>query len=1273
MRRRSLRSGFAVGWRTLGVACAVWAGASCHEPLDTTRKAPPKATLGDDLYGLLCDRVGASSFTEDLTGASYQAVCHLDEGGHYGDKVDVSVLPSVSGGRAEEARRRSIAKLSAMVRRRGDLIRAVNTAFPDVEIDDVTTEDGADKVRLHDALMSFSQSLAPLYEGNPYEAFGEAIFPGSTRSLARLFDALAQSQPARQALSRVWGRQGYRPTGAVLGAIRSALAYPGLLDLGRTATEVLGPGGPAVPQLSQLLAVTKQELLTATPNVSGLPDLTVAPDTAQPNRPRTNVEVLGALLRAQSEAFAAAPTAPRSFITARDRRGFALTTSGGPFVDRDGDGLSDVDAFGRFVDAAGAPLAIDPPFAIPGAVVVGALDPFGRPATPLYAYIDTSRTFGAALARTTLPLVDPVQYGAPGDPDAWKREHESLMYALAGAYALYGDREEATYDHAAQAILPAGQTCEHCSPYLRFRGEDSPLADLAHAAGQLLADEDSDAILLGIADLLENHEPVVARLVGAALRVREITAEHDELAAQGKEPVAEMPYETPIWDEIAAVLARISDRPELTARLLAAFGDPELVTPHGSSAHVGETIATFLRNRDELTYRPEAINGPAVNLTVSQATGQVSLEDPKSPVDQTKPKTGENRSCMQRSLQVIHDANGMKACNKEHAQIRVPYLGGIEFGDYSECELFVFDNLATVYLDTILPAGHPKKTELEIQDGVLSGLIAFAEGLGFDIGGLFEDASGITGMNLVPDSPALNRLVFFGADSNKYPNMPDLDPFRTSTNRDTNLFVSNLIEPVSGSVCPKNGNGVNECASKEDVLRVRGANTIFLWERLGFYEYLRPLVTAFAEEAQDHSGEQLFVDIVDVLNRHWPGQDHGPECTKSGTAQTNARYCSEAGVNTYESLTAEALESDLIPALVEFSRAASELSAITVRRGPKAGQVWRGSDVLEKVTRILFSTDYAGSVHMVDRKGSKATTWVDGTPQPQLTTFSLFADALHGIDARFDASADPDVETRKGQWKRARSQLVDAFFAVDGAGPGAKFRNPSTAKMMLSVLDVLRQQLNANCPDRESTKACPWASKELGKKVGETLSGPLFAGLMDVQEALRAHEPARRELGRLLSYLLDASADDASFQATLASLSDIVQLVANDDVLTPILQASSTSASPEADPAGAGAAATAVKVLKAITDDTYDRYHVLDHVLPALVTPMDGGKGAAPIEVFLDVIAEVNRIDADRLDPLTPQDYERVFGTVRDFLTDETRGLEQFYTIVKNRPREGSE
>ncbi|EYF08472.1 hypothetical protein [Chondromyces apiculatus] len=1291
MRRRSW--GAASGWwaracKPLAVTLLAGVAASCHEGLDTTRRAPFTATLGDDLYGVLCDRVGASALAEDLTGASYQGVCHPDGEGNYADEVNAAVLPVPSGAKAEEARRLGLSRLEAMVRRRAELIRAVNTAFPDEEIDNPVTEQGGDTIGLHDALLAYSQELAKLYDTHPYAPGGEALLPGSTRSLGRLFAALAESEAARGSFAQMWGRQGYRPTSAILGAIRAALAYPGMRALSTTSTEVIGPGGVAAPAFDQLLAVVKQELLTARSNVAALPPVAVDAATGEPSRPRSSMEILGSLLALEDEAFAPGIAKAPTYIVARDRRGMALPLPGGPFADANGDGLADVDASGRFV-AAGAPVAVDPPFVIPGMASQGALDAFGRPEPLVYRYIDTSRTAGAALARTMVPLLDPVQYATEGTPEPWAREHESLMYAMSGAYLLYGDREAATYDHQAEKILPAGSTCAHCTPYQRFRGEASPLADLTHATGQLLADPESDALLLGLRDLLANHEQVVARLIGAALRAREIAAEHDKKAAQGEEPRAELPYEAPIWDEMAVVLGRIADRPGLTTRLFAALasrdaqGTPILLKPTESAwgpgvSHVGETMARFFRNRDRMSYDPgtsgtSRINGAALNLTVTAATGSPSYVDPTTPVDWKAPRIGENKSVMQRSFELIHDAHGATACNKEHAEIRV---FGIPFGDYGECSLFQFDNVATFYVDSLLPAGHPKKSKIEIKNGFLSGLLNFADFFNIDVNSLFEDGSGITGLTLTPTTPALNRLVFFGADSTRYSNLPDLDPYRGSSNEDTNLFVSGLIEPASSSVCPKNPAGASQCGPPTDVMRLRDRETIFVWERLGFVDYLRPVITAFADEPcaagePKACGEEMFADIVRVLNRHWPGAEHGPECAKSGTPATNPKYCSEAGVASYEPLLADTMETDLVPALVEFSRAVSELSSITVQRGPAAGEVWTGAEVLERMTRVTFSQEYAAQVGMVDRKGSPSTTWVDGTPQAQVTLFSLFADALHGFDARFAESAAGDAagdaQARKGQWKRARSQIVDALFEVEGEGTEARFKNAATPRLLVAGIDLLREQLNANCPDREAGGGCPWAKVTLGQKMAETMSGPLFAAIMDVNEALRANEPARRELGKMLQYLLGATGDDAALSATLASLTDLCQVVASDDVLSPILKAVAGVASPGGDAEGAGAVFAALPVLRAMADERYDRYHVMDRVLPALVTPMDGGQGPAPIEVVLDVIAEVNRLDAADDRPLAPGDYAEVFGSVGDFLTDTTRGVEQLYTIVQNR------
>lgn len=1291
MRTRARRVSHVItGLRAAAALAAVGVVSSCHT-IDTTRQALPKATLGDDVYGVFCDRIGASVLSEDLTGASYEPVCHYDAQGKYGDTVDTAGLPPPNDAKAKTARELSLAKMNAMVRRRSELIRAVNTVFPDGEIPDPTGA-GDKKIKLHDALLDFTQKLVPLYESNPYEKAGAPLFPASTRSVARLFGALGESDDARKALTRIWGRQGYRPFQVALGAIRPALTYPGLRPMTKSALAVLGPGGSAAPELQQLLAVAKQELLTSRPVVAPLPPLAVDAAKLQPNRPRSSIEFAASFLLSEHNAFAASASDPQRFIVLRDHRGFAATKGLSFFADMDMDGLADVDGFGRFVDGSGAPLAIDPPFALAGSGIAD-VDAFGRPASsvPLFQYVDTSRTVAGALGRHLIPLLDATE--ASSGEDAWKSEHETLMYALAGANLLYGDREDAQYDYQTEEIKDKGASCVTCVPYERFKGEESVLPDLLHAAGQLLADEDSDAILDSLALLMENHEDVVARLMGAALQIREIANQHDQLAAQGKEAAAQLPYATPIWDEMAAIMADLTaNHPGLLARLIEALASDVTVSQQGSSKHLGETVAAFMENRDELTYDPFNVNGPAVNLT----DGAPSTADPHNRVDQTKPKVDKNRSCMQRSFQLIHDANGGPACNRAGAKVKAS-LGSLTvswplIGSYDECELFQFDKLAIFYLNSMLDPNHPKRSFLDIKSGTLNGIISFLGAFGASPDELFEDSSGLTGLTLHPSAPALSRLMLFGATQGIYPSMPDHDSINQG--KKTDVFISNLIEPVSKASCPVNAAGVLQCPTNEGSLRVADRNSIFLWERLGFYNYLRPVVTAFSSDScapdlsscdkADSSGEQIFVDIVNVLNRHWPGKDHGKECSKKGTAKDNKEYCSEAGANTYEPILAEAFRTDLIPALHEFSKVAAEISKITIKRGPKAGQTLTGAALLEKMTRILFDPAYAKGVGMVDRKGNAGATWVDGTPQPQLTVFTLFTDALHRMDLRWaeackglsgqeQTTCAADADLRKGQWKRARSQLVDEFLAVEGTGASAKFRNRATARTLSSLLRVTREQLNANCPERESGQACQWARKDLGGKLSTTLSGPLFAALMDVQEKLRKDEPSRRGVERLLTYILKASSDGDALQSTLASLSDIVQLLGDDGNFSPIFNAAATAASPGADRDGPGAADTTLEVLKALTGDEHDRYHLLDTVLPALVTPMDGGKGASPIEIFMDTVADVNRIDAAAESPLDTEDYRAIFGTVSDFMTSETRGLEQFYTIMAKRPRGSAE
>jgi hypothetical protein len=1334
MKHSSLRTERGAGRRVLAAAlrasclgAAVAAVASCHA-LDTTRQPGPNMSLGDDIYGVFCDRVGASSIPEDLSGSSYNGICHPDASGQYGDAVDVSVLPPAQTAEQVRARKLSVAKLERMAQRRKDLIHALNAALPDTEIAD--PKNPGQKVRLHDALMSLAQGLTPLYESNPFDKKADPLMPSQTRAMARLFDAFGApgtcaqggkacswnadcgtsgvcvSEP-RDTLSGIWARRGYRPFQVGLGAVRPGLGYPELRTLTKSTLAVLGPGGSASSELQQALTVAHQELLTAAVVDAAKAPLSIDDTLGQPSRPREDMEFLQALMLTESPAFQATSAGTPMYVARRDRRGFVVpagNTPGvpgtvmAPFVDLGNDGYADVDSFGRFVDAAGVPLDLEPPFGIPG-TTTGSIDQFGRStsASSRYSYLDTSQTLVGGLTRHLLPLLDPTVI-TTGDPKPWEQEHEAVMYAMAGAYALFGDRADASYDYKQEGA--AGGVVS----YRRFKAEDSPIPDLVHAAGQVLADPDSDALLASLVDLLQNHEPTVARLMGAALDIREISKKHDTLAAQGTEKAAELAYSVTLWDEMADLVSDMAKHPGLLERLIKALADDTAVTQFGNSDHMGDAMSRFLSYRDEMTYNPYGrhfdgspggINGPAINLTI----GGGSIQDPQTPVDRGQPQTGKNASCMQRSLRLIHDSNGGPACNRDGAKVAASLFGTTVnwplVGSYTECELFQFDNLTLFYLDSLLPSAHPKRSFLKIKASGLNTLMSFLGAAGASVDDLLEQSADITGLTQHPSPQALNRLVWFGASTQNYPAMPDAD--FVNQGKQVDKFVSGTIDPVSVATCPPDAMGAPTCSDNAHTLRIQAGNTIVLWERFGFTQYLQPVVQAFAGVActpdlsscdtNHFEGEKLLVRLFDLLNKHWPGPDHGSECSSDATS---ADHCPGSGLNRYEPLLADAFLSDIIPALHEFSKVATDLSKITVRRGPKAGQTWTGAQVLEKLTTVLFSKDYAAGVGMKDRKGNAQTTWTDGSHPQQVTVYSLFADALHKMDTRWVDFCDctkktgadqascqqnlnaclADADARKAQWKRARSLLVDEFLAVDGAGPGAAFHNPTVTPTLLATLGLAREQVNAHCQDREQTGGapCTWASHDLGQKLNDVMSRPLFAALVDVTEKIRADEGARRQLEAFLQYALGG--DPQALQGMLSSIADLLQVLVDDKTLTPILKAGAPGMSPDADAAGAGAASLGIQMLKAVVDDKVDPYHVMDHVLPLLVTPMDDGKGLAPIEIFMDVIADVNRVDAADTGPMQNDDYQGVMTTMQGFMTDKTRGLEQLYTIIQRRPKQ---
>ena len=73
-------------------------------------------------------------------------------------------------------------------------------------------------------------------------------------------------------------------------------------------------------------------------------------------------------------------------------------------------------------------------------------------------------------------------------------------------------------------------------------------------------------------------------------------------------------------------------------------------------------------------------------------------------------------------------------------------------------------------------------------------------------------------------------LVFYGADSQVFPQPPDLDPEVHGNNAKINGYISGLMEPIGSVDCPKDALGVQACATFNQTVRARIPNTLFLTE-----------------------------------------------------------------------------------------------------------------------------------------------------------------------------------------------------------------------------------------------------------------------------------------------------------------------------------------------------------------------------------------------------------------------------------------------------------
>lgn len=187
-------------------------------------------------------------------------------------------------------------------------------------------------------------------------------------------------------------------------------------------------------------------------------------------------------------------------------------------------------------------------------------------------------------------------------------------------------------------------------------------------------------------------------------------------------------------------------------------------------------------------------------------------------------------------------------------------------------------------------------------------------------------------------------------------------------------------------------------------------------------------------------------------------------------------------------------------------------------------------------------------------------------------------------------------------------------------------------------------------------------------------------------DAIRRDPNGRRETEKLLEYLVDQGSKNDALANILASANDVIQVLRDDDNLLPLFKVLAVAADgSKYDSKGRLTEKSLVdaqmallarlsgkyfdKDGKEICSREVDPNQVLVAALGKLVTPIKDGdfRGQSPLEVIIDVIADVNRVDPTEAyeGTLKQEDYGNIGSNVVEFLTDKERGLEQFYEVVR--------
>ncbi|MDB4986086.1 MAG: hypothetical protein JWN04_1264 [Myxococcaceae bacterium] len=1201
------------GLQVVGLTCLGLMAACDNSPVPDSRKQD--LTVGGEVYRMFCMRVARAAYPHDPSGYRFVPLC---------EGTSSAVPPDIRSADSSK-------QLVALIERRPQTVAALDQVFGDRKVADSQTFAAKELEDWLGLLLPFYGSADPT---------GDNVVPRSTEALSAVMTQLTdpKNQAVLDTIARISTRVGYRSPDRVLAAVRPTLTYSRIDELTKALLALVAKGASGHDAFLGVLQAAALELAQPAETAQDPSTLDLALDLLLRSGPDgEGVNVNDLFVKAEPGPLAPLP------VLLRDDHGDAIP-----------------------LDPSDTPT----PFLVAGRDDNTKRDNVTQLALtasniPAYQIFDANETALASLMRDSVSLIQRGNNPRSTVEMLLRSSRTLLGKPMAKRTEAFGDAKTLTY---------AGTDVEH-----------GPMASFLHAFTTMLKLPQTKPLLKLLDQLIQTNEPAATELIYAALQIRAESKKPEYDSAQlggGK------PHE--FWDDL------IGFGQDLIVNRKGALLDILNATLDPLTAAQGPILAHQMQFADQVKL------ASATDINSDVTTGCPTATPAAAycvPVDRTMGDVATNRSVFQRTLSLIHATYKVENCNKEGATLTVQQPVPTTFPNpgfpasligcpdstlvpppakgYPHCVLIEQKNATVTQMRAILG-----EAKVVIKDDEV---VTCAKAAGSDLATTQETESGIKGFTLSPTAKAIARFTY--APRTKF--LTDMfDPLPTIDSKPG--AVVNLVDYEPNGIYPLE-------LTDPDAVDALGAPQSFLTA-------VKPLLMAFdkyepfdakGDPAPDATGasKYYFAELLNLLHMHYSSPKSDPcavpvDPAKPGCVQsadpTLPFYVHGTNLVSYEPLISYALTQQKLLGVLQRSTQAFKNINIDGQDGVQILEAFLEA-VLTPNPEVKYrdGTSFAKTntcVVMTGPDGNPACTPdASGTPVGRIIKggvppLYLLVDALNDIDAMWAQNQE-----NHNLYLQVRSTLVDKLLDVTKASDATtSFTNRRAYALTRRALPWLIERL-----DQHQTDLPTWADTLVDRLAG-VLGHPLAARGMDLFDQFWQNQAAGDEVAQLLAYLFDDKANPDAFTGAVIAASDTLTFVDKDPDLTPairfaallladdaidIVEGNSDADTPNVEE---GTAFRFLEVTRKIGEvDDKPALSTLAKLLRNAVLPMAGNDlaGKSPLEEFIDLVAEVDRVDPSlpSEQTLDADDDRLVFQKLKDFLSSDEVGLERLYNVIENR------